>query len=109
MCNTHYSARAGHERATYWQVLSQIRPRRRHGYRVVFLLDNNIHICVYNIFIYVYIYVQQDRNHGNKHDNREIKERDSVFCVRLLRAECVCVCVCVQSQCVLHRGNPQCV
>lgn len=91
----------GMKRATSWQVLSQIRPCR-HGRRVFFSSFYLIIIYIYACIIYSYmcICVQQDRNHRNKHDNGEIRERDSLcVCVKLSRAQSV------QSQCVLH-GQP---
>lgn len=91
----------GMKRATSWQVLSQIRPCR-HGRRVFFSSFYLIIIYIYACIIYSYmcICVQQDRNHRNKHDNGEVRERDSLcVCVKLSRAQSV------QSQCVLH-GQP---
>lgn len=101
MCNTHYSARAGHE--TGHKLAGPLTDpalsaRTSRFFSSFYLIIIYIYACI--IYSYMCICVQQDRNHRNKHDNGEIRERDSLcVCVKLSRAQSV------QSQCVLH-GQP---
>lgn len=76
-CNTHYTRqRAGHERATRWQVLSHVSGPADAG-KLVYIYTYYIYVCVLAVVYCVYVYICIHRrvrytcNHKNNHENQK--------------------------------------